>query len=60
MNQDIRQTDPIITPTDKCSHVIVVTQDELNQLGDILDNPFIPLNDLQKALFTKGYRLTRL
>ncbi len=60
MDQDIRQTDPIITPTDKCSHVIVVTQDELNQLGDILDNPFIPLNDLQKALFTKGYRLTRL
>ena len=60
MNQDIRQTDPIITPTDKCSHVIVVTQDELNQLGDILDNPFLTLTDQQKALFTKGYRLTRL
>lgn len=60
MNRDIRTTSATITPTDKCSHVIVVTQDELNQLGDILDNPFLPLNDLQKALFTKGYRLTRL
>ena len=41
-------------------HILVMTHDEIAQLGDILDNPFIPLNDLQKALFMRGYRLIRV
>ena len=41
-------------------HILVMTRDEIDQLGDILDNPFLPLNDLQKALFMRGYRLIRL
>ena len=41
-------------------HILVMTHDEINKLGDILDDPFIPLNDLQKALFMRGYRLIRL
>ena len=41
-------------------HILVMTRDEIDQLGDILDNPFIPLNDLQKALFMRGYRLVRI
>ena len=41
-------------------HILVMTQEQIDQLGDILDNPFIPLNDLQKALFMRGYRLVRV
>ena len=41
-------------------HILVMTHDEIDQLGDILDNPFLPLNDLQKALFMRGYRLIKL
>ena len=41
-------------------HILVMTHDEINKLGDILDNPFLPLNDLQKALFMRGYRLIRI
>ena len=41
-------------------HILLMTHDEIDQLGDILDNPFIPLNDLQKALFMRGYRLIRV
>ena len=41
-------------------HILVMTREELEQLGDILDDPFILLNDLQKALFMRGYRLIRL
>ena len=41
-------------------HILVMTRDEIDQLGDILDNPFLPLNDLQKALFMRGYRLIKL
>ena len=41
-------------------HILVMTHDEIDQLGDILDNPFLPLNDLQKALFMRGYRLIRV
>lgn len=41
-------------------HILVMTHEQIDQLGDILDNPFIPLNDLQKALFMRGYRLIRL
>ena len=35
-------------------HILVMTHDEIDQRGDILDNPFMPLNDLQKALFMRG------
>ena len=41
-------------------HILVMTHEQIAQLGDILDNPFIPLNDLQKALFMRGYRLVRI
>ena len=41
-------------------HILVMTHEQIDQLGDILDNPFLPLNDLQKALFVKGYRLVRI
>ena len=41
-------------------HILVMTHEQIDQLGDILDNPFIPLNDLQKALFMRGYRLVRI
>ena len=41
-------------------HILVMTHEQIDQLGDILDNPFIPLNDLQKALFMRGYRLIKL
>lgn len=46
-----------LTPS---GHILVMTHDEIDQLGDILDNPFLPLNDLQKALFMRGYRLIRV
>ena len=42
------------------SHIIVVTRDELDRLGDILDDPFITLNEQQKALSEKGYRLVKI
>lgn len=41
-------------------HILVMTREELEQLGDILDDPFIQLNEQQKALFVRGYRLVRL
>ena len=41
-------------------HILVMTHEQIAQLGDILDNPFLPLNDLQKALFMRGYRLIRV
>ena len=41
-------------------NILVMTHEQIDQLGDILDNPFLPLNDLQKALFMRGYRLIRL
>ena len=42
------------------AHILVMTHEQIDQLGDILDNPFMPLNDLQKALFMRGYRLIRV
>lgn len=48
------------TKPTQSGHILVMTHDEINKLGDILDDPFIPLNDLQKALFMRGYRLIRL
>lgn len=41
-------------------HIVVMTREQIDQLSDILDNPFLPLNDLQKALFMRGYRLMRV
>lgn len=41
-------------------HIVVMTREQIDQLSDILDNPFLPLNDLQKALFMRGYRLIRV
>ncbi len=41
-------------------HILVMTHEQIDQLGDILDNPFMLLNDLQKALFIRGYRLIKL
>lgn len=41
-------------------NILVMTHEQIDQLGDILDNPFLPLNDLQKALFMRGYRLIRV
>ena len=41
-------------------HILVMTHEQIDQLGDILDNPFISLNDLQKALFMRGFRLIRV
>ena len=54
-------SDPKPAPNQgQLSHIIVVTRDELEQLGDILDNPFLTLTDQQKALFVKGYRLVKI
>lgn len=41
-------------------HILVMTHEQIDQLSDILDNPFMLLNDLQKALFIRGYRLIKL
>ena len=41
-------------------NILVMTHEQIDQQGDILDNPFMPLNDLQKALFMRGYRLIRV
>ncbi len=62
---DSKQTLPAIAtqpaqPLTKSGHIVVMTREEIDQLGDILDNPFLPLTDLQKALFTRGYRLVRV
>ena len=57
MNDSLPALDTKPTPS---GHILVMTHDEINKLGDILDDPFIPLNDLQKALFMRGYRLVRI
>ena len=41
-------------------HILVMTHEQIDQLGDILDNPFMPLNDLQKVLFMRGFKLVRV
>ena len=48
------------TEPTQSGHILVMTHEQIDQLGDILDNPFLPLNDLQKALFMRGYRLIRV
>ena len=48
------------TKPTQSGHILVITHEQIDQLGDILDNPFLPLNDLQKALFMRGYRLVRV
>lgn len=65
-NNDNLPTTPTKLPTKlptkptPSGHILVMTHDEIDQLGDILDNPFISLNDLQKALFMRGFRLIRV
>ena len=48
------------TKPTQSGHILVMTHEQIDQLGDILDNPFMPLNDLQKALFMRGFRLIRV
>ncbi len=48
------------TKPTQSGHILVMTHEQIDQLSDILDNPFLPLNDLQKALFMRGYRLIKL
>ena len=48
------------TKPTQSGHILVMTHEQIDQLGDILDNPFMLLNDLQKALFIRGYRLIKL
>ena len=57
MNDTLPALDNKPTPS---GHILVMTREEIDQLCDILENPFLPLNDLQKALFMRGYRLIRL
>ena len=57
MNDTLPALDNKPTPS---GHILVMTREEIDQLGDILDNPFLPLNDLQQALFMRGYRLIRV
>ena len=56
-NDSLPALDTKSTPS---GHILVMTHEQIDQLGDILDDPFIPLNDLQKALFMRGFRLVRL
>lgn len=42
------------------AHVLLMTREEIDPLGDILDDSFMQLNDLQKALFMLIYRLIRV
>ena len=56
-----KNTLPVLdTKPTPSGHILVMTHEQIDQLGDILDNPFMPLNDLQKALFMRGYRLIRV
>ena len=56
-----KNTLPVLdTKPTPSGHILVMTHEQIDQLGDILDNPFMPLNDLQKALFMRGYRLIKL
>jgi hypothetical protein len=56
-----KNTLPVLdTKPTPSGHILVMTHEQIDQLGDTLDNPFMPLNDLQKALFMRGYRLIRL
>ena len=41
-------------------YILVMTHEQIDQLGDILDDPFRTLTDLQKVLFIRGYRLIRI
>lgn len=40
--------------------IIVLTAEQIKELQDILDNPFVELNTLQQALFERGYQLVKL
>lgn len=41
-------------------YILVMTHEQIDQLADILDDPFRTLTDLQKALFIRGYRLVKV
>lgn len=58
-NKNTLPATPTKLPTPS-GHILIMTHEQIDQLGDILDNPFMPLNDLQKALFMRGYRLIKL
>lgn len=40
--------------------IIVLTAEQIKELQDILDNPFVQLDKLQQALFERGYQLVKL
>lgn len=40
--------------------IIIMTESEKQALINLLDNPFISLNELQQALFERGYKLVKL
>ena len=56
-----KNTLPVLdTKPTPSGHILVMTHEQIDQLGDILDDPFRSLTDLQKALFIRGYRLVRI
>ena len=60
MNNTPANNDNLPAMPTESEHILVMTSEQIDQLGDILDNPFMPLNDLQKALFMRGFRLIRV
>ena len=56
-NDTLPALDTKPTPSE---HILVMTHEQIDQLGDILDDPFRTLTDLQKALFIRGYRLVKV
>lgn len=40
--------------------IIVLTAEQIKELQDILDNPFVQLDNLQQALLERGYQLVKL
>lgn len=40
--------------------IIVLTAEQIKELQDILDNPFVQLDKFQQALFERGYQLVKL
>lgn len=40
--------------------IIVLTAEQIKQLQDILDNPFVELDTLQQALLERGYKIVKL
>lgn len=40
--------------------IIVLTAEQIKELQDILDNPFVQLDKLQQDLLKRGYQLVKL